>query len=135
METVTQIDLVMPNVPNSLSRIGDKLRAAEVNIDAIACTEGKPNSVVHLIVSDVETAKAALREIGKVSTTQVMVFRMKNRPGAIGAIGRAVGASGGNIRNMYATTWGKDATVYVSVDDTEKTRSGMQAWKDDGGSI
>ena len=135
MDSVTQINLTLTNQPNSLARIGDKLRAAKVNIDAIACTEGQPNSTVHLVVDDAETAEPVLQELGTVTTDNVLRFRMKNKPGAIGNIGRALGAADVNIRNMYATTWGKDATVYVTVDDVDKAVAGMQAWQDDGGTM
>ena len=135
MNAVTQINVSMPNVPNSLARIGDKLRSVDVNIDAIACTEGGDNSVVHLVVNDADEGVVALKELGTVTTNDVLVFRMRNKPGAIGNIGRALGAANVNIRNMYATTWGKDATVYVHVDDIEQAKEGLESWKDDGGRI
>ena len=135
MEKASQIDVTMPNVPNSLARVGDKLRSVGVNISAITCTEGPTNSTIHLIVDDPVTAKAALDEFGEIEMVDVLLFKMKNKPGAIGQIGRALGAADVNIRNMYATTWGKDATVYVSVDDAEEAMANVESWKNDGGEI
>ena len=54
MEAVTQISISMPNVPSSLAKVGDKLRAANVNILAITCNEGNPNSLINIVVDDPE---------------------------------------------------------------------------------
>jgi hypothetical protein len=130
MQTATQVNITMPNVPSSLAKVGDKLRASDVNISAITCTEGKDSTVIHLIVDDVETAKIVLKELGHVSTTSVIGFKMKNKPGAIAGIGRACAAAGMNIGMIYATTCGKEAMVYVTVADIDKAVTTMKNWED-----
>lgn len=115
---VTQLDVLVPNTPWSLAKVCDALRGAEVNISAISCTEGHPSSVLHLVVSDIETAKVAVEHLGKVSTSEVLAFHMKDKPGAIAAVARRLAGASINIRNIYATTHGrqgKDAMVYVEV--------------------
>jgi hypothetical protein len=115
MEAVTQVSVVIPNVPSSLAMVG--LRAADVNISAITCTEGHPHTTVHLIVSDPETAKLVLSELGHVHLRPVIAVMMKNKPGAIAGIGRSCAAAHMNIRNIYSTTCGKEAMVYIDTDD------------------
>lgn len=131
MEAVTQVTISMPNVPSSLAKVGDKLRAAGINIGAISCTEGTPKTQIHLILDDVDTAKIVLKELGQVTTTEVLALRTKNRPGAIAEIGRDFAAADINIRYIYATTCGKgtDAMVYIAVEDTAKAMEMMRKWK------
>lgn len=129
MEVATQVTVVTRNVPSSLAQVGDKLRASEVNIEAITVTEGKDKTAIHLIVSDHETAKIVLRDLGTVSTQEVVALKMKNRPGAIADIGRACAASGVNIGMIYATTCGKEAMVYVTVPEVNAAIKALTAWE------
>ncbi len=131
MDLATQVTVVMKNVPSSLAKVGDKLRASEVNIEAISCTEGRDSTAIHLIVSDPDTAKIVLRELGTVSALDVLALKMKNKTGAIADIGRALAAAGINIGSIYATTCGKEAMVYVTVlnADPAEALNAMRAWE------
>lgn len=122
METAQQINIGLPNNPGSLARMSDMLRAAEVNIEALFCTEGNGETSVHLIVSDVETAKMVLRDIGDVTTTEVVAYEVKNKPGAIADLARRCAGAGINIRHIYATSLGKAAMCYLAVDNMETAR-------------
>lgn len=129
MEAVTQLSIVVPNAPSSLAKVGDRLRSANVNISAITCTEGHPNTTIHLIVDDSETAKIVLKELGHVSTHDVIALVLKNKPGAIAAIARECAAAGINIHNIYTTTYGKETMLYVDADDAKGALSLLKAWK------
>lgn len=135
MEIGVQVNITMPNVPSSLAKVGDRLRASEVNIDAISCTEGASQTIIHMILDDTETGKLVLKELGPVSTTPVLGFKMRNRPGAIAGIGRACAAAGVNIGMIYATTCGKEAMVYVTVEDGEAAIEKMKTWEKSAGRI
>ncbi len=135
MEPAVQVNISMPNVPSSLAKVGDKLRSAEVNIEAIACTEGPEKTIIHMIVDDHETAKIVLKELGPVSITDVLGFRMKNTPGAIANIGRACAAAGINIGMIYATTCGREAMVYVTVPDITEAAEKVRVWEKSAGKI
>lgn len=129
MQLALQVNVTVPNQPSSLAKVCDKLRANDVNITAITCTEGREHTTIHMIVNDVETAKIVLQDLGKVSTTPVLGFLMKNKPGMIAVIGRACAVAGVNIHNLFATTAGKEAMVYVSVDDVEKAATSLKEWE------
>ena len=134
MFTKVQVDLTLPNTPNALARISDALRAANINIQAISCNENTSHSTVHLIVDDPDIAKDALRNLGDVHTTEVVALEMKNIPGAMGNVARALGAADINIRNIYASC-GKPqqkTSVFVSVDDIDKACSALRGWKQSG---
>lgn len=126
VETVVQLNTVLPNHPGTLARMSDTLRAAGVNIDALFCEEGKTTTAVHLIVDDVETAKVVLREVSPVTTTDVLALPSKNKPGTIAQIARKCAGAGVNIHNIYATTLGKEAMVYLIVDDIEKAKKALK---------
>jgi hypothetical protein len=102
--------------------MSDALRAVNVNIEAICCTQRDSTTTVHLIVNDVDEARAALKTLGKVTTEEVFTFVMKDKPGTIFSIARACAGAGVNIRNIYATTHQKEgkAAIYLLVDDIEK---------------
>ena len=135
MEKAVQVNITMPNVPSSLAKVGDKLRSSDVNIDAITCTEGKAQTIIHLIVDDVETAKIVLKDLGQVTTTNVLAFKMKNRTGAIAGLGRTCAAAGINIGMIYATTCGKEAMVYVTVPDVDAAFAQMEKWEESAGKV
>lgn len=133
MQIVQQVNIIMPNVPSSLAKVGDRLRSENLNIDAISCTENPP--VIHLIVDDPETAKLVLKELGPVTITPVIAFKVNNKPGVIAHIGRACAAVGVNITLIYATTFGKDAMVYVSVDDAPDVLEKLKKWEKSAGKL
>ena len=133
MQIVQQVNVAMPNVPSSLAKVGDRLRAEDLNIDAISCTETPP--VIHLIVDDPETAKIVLKDLGTVTITPVIAFTVKNKPGVIASIGRACAAIGVNIRLIYATTFGKDAMVYMLVDDAQNVMEKLKTWEKSAGKL
>ena len=136
MKVVEQVNITMPNVPSSLAKVGDKLRAADVNIDAIACSEGKNQTIIHLIVDDPETASLVLKDLGTVSGTMVLELKVHNRPGAIADIGRGCAAMGINIRMIYSSTCGKEAMVYVAVDgDAEEAIANLKKWEKNSGRL
>lgn len=135
MQTFLQVNITVANQPSSLARVTDKLRANEVNISAISCTEGRDNTIIHLIVNDPETAKIVLRELGQVTANEVLGFKMRNEPGAIATIGRACAVAGTNIHNIYATTCGKEAMVYVSLEDTQTAISALKQWEETMGKL
>ena len=135
MQIVTQLNVIMPNAPGNLANVSDRLRAAGVNIGAVSCTEGKPTTILHLIVDDVDSAKLTLQPIAKISTSDALAFKMKNKPGSIAAIGRACAGAQINIRNIYATTCGKEAMVYVVVEDSEEAASLLQNWEKTAGKL
>jgi hypothetical protein len=126
MPVETQLTVSIPNNIGALARLSDMLRAAEVNIEALFCTEGPTHTSVHLVVNDPETAKIVLRQISEVVATDVIAYQVKNKPGAIADLARKCAGFGINIRHIYATSLGKDAMCYLEVDDVEKARKTLK---------
>ena len=126
MKTAIQLSIDLPNNPGSLARMTDMLRAAEVNIEALFCNEGSSKTAVHCVVNDPETAKMVLREVGDVRATEVLAIPIKNKPGAIAHIARMCAGHQINIKHIYATSLGKDAMVYLAVDDIAKAKKSIK---------
>lgn len=126
MKTSLQLSLSLPNNPGALARMTDILRASDVNIEALFCNEGENETAVNVVVNDSETAKMVLREIGEVTVTEVLAIPIRNTPGAIANISRMCAGSQINIRHIYATSFGKDAMVYLAVDDIEKAKKALK---------
>jgi hypothetical protein len=122
MKTDVQLNIWLPNVPGELAKLTDRLRSADVNIEAVFCTDLDRETILHLIVDDIETAKIVLQPYGKMTTNDVLAFDLKNKPGAIANISRTCAGANVNIRQIYATTsgHGKTSMLYVVVDDMEK---------------
>ncbi len=121
-----QINIHVPNSPGSLARLSDALRAGDVNIDAVFCTNNKNQSTLHLVVDDPETAKVILRDFGEITTTEVLAHRIKNKPGAIAQVARMCAGHGINIEHIYASSLGKEAMCYLVVKDIEETKKVLQ---------
>ncbi len=126
MSTVLQLTINLPNSPGALARTSDMLRAADVNIDALSCTEGPKETLVHLVVDDPETAKMVLRPINDVAAREIIAYKVSNKPGAIADLARKCAGGGINIRHIYATSLGKEAMCYVDVDDLEKAKKALK---------
>jgi hypothetical protein len=126
MKQVTQLSVGIPNTIGSMAHMTDMLRAADVNIDAMFCTENAQRTDVHLVVDDPETAKIVLQKIGPVQSTSVLSLELSNKPGSIAQIARKCAGAGINIRHIYATSYGKGGAVYLATDDIEKTKAALK---------
>jgi hypothetical protein len=122
METAIELGVSIPNHPGSLAHLSDMLRAADVNIEALFCNERSKDSTIYVVVDDPETAKLVLQKLGDVSETEVLAIRAHNKPGTIAHIARMCAGEKINISHIYATSLGKEAMVYLAVDDLEKAK-------------
>ncbi len=126
MLTAIELTISLPNNPGALARTSDMLRAADVNIDALSCTEGPKETLVHLVVNDPETAKIVLRPISEVKEGKIVAYKVHNKPGAIADLARKCAGAGINIKHIYATSLGKEAMCYVDVDDLERAKKALK---------
>ncbi len=122
----TQLSVSIPNHIGALARLSDMLRAADVNIEALFCTDGASSTYVHLVVNDPETAKIVLRQLGDVVSKDVVAYQVKNKPGAIADLARKCAGAGINITHIYATSLGKEAMCYLEVDDMAKAKKALR---------
>jgi hypothetical protein len=126
MDLALQLNLSLPNHPGALARMTDVLRAAEVNILAIYCTNHPKDTTVHIVVDDPETAKITLRDHWTVTAEEVLAVKIKNKPGAIALVARTCAGAGVNITNIFASSLGREAMLYLAVDDIAKARKALK---------
>jgi hypothetical protein len=119
----------LENRPGTLAALGEVLGKAGVNIEGM-CGPCEGDKVVHVLVDDVKTAKAALKEAGieVLGKSDVLVLDVNDEPGVLGGICRRLSDAGVNINFFYVATGtrivlGVDGLQRKSGDEDEFVRS------------
>jgi hypothetical protein len=119
----TDITVILEDRPGELAKLGEATGLAGVNIEGMAAFTGEGNGVIHLLVEDAAKARDALEGAGMgiASERAALVVDIKDQPGSLGGLTRALGEAGVNIELAY-TTYGGVKLVIVT-DDLEAARS------------
>ncbi len=81
---VEQISIFIENKSGRLAEITRILGDSGINIRALSLADTTDFGILRLIVNDVETAKAVLKEKGfTVSKTEVVALEVPDRPGGL----------------------------------------------------
>jgi len=102
---IKQVKVTLANEAGTLSAMVGALGDAGVDIKALEVNETSRGSEgeAHLIVNDVEKARAALEAADqRVAVEDAVVVEMADRPGGLAEILRALAGQGHNIRYLYA---------------------------------
>ena len=101
--------------------MGKALGNAGVNIEGM-CGRCEGDRIAHVLVDDAAAARAALGGAGieVQEERDVLIMKVPDKPGVLGAICRRLGDAGVNIDFFYAAT---DTRVVLGVDDLEKAES------------
>jgi hypothetical protein len=116
----TQLSVTMENKPGQLARLGSALARAKVNIEAISVLDSSEVGVVRLVTSANARARAALKKAGmNVIQQPVLIVKLANEPGSLGAAARKLAAAKVNIEFVYgsAAQAGKPSTIVIGVSD------------------
>jgi hypothetical protein len=103
----TDFSVYLDDQPGELSRLGQVLGGAGVNIEGFCAMTGIGGQAeVHILVEDGATAFAALEAAGieVVSEQEVAVVDVQDRPGVLGECSSKLGAAGVNITLAYLAT-------------------------------
>jgi hypothetical protein len=113
----------LENRPGTLAALGEVLGKAGVNIEGM-CGPCEGDKVVHVLVDDVKTAKAALKEAGieVLGKSDVLVLDVNDEPGVLGGICRRLSDAGVNINFFYVAT---GTRIVLGVDDKEKAKAAI----------
>jgi hypothetical protein len=116
--------------PGELARVGEALGAVGINVEGMCATTAGGGGIVHLLVEDAGAARAALEnagiQIAGEADPLIAEFPADqvDRPGAMGAMARAVSDAGVNIQVVYLAT--KNRGVMVTSDNVKaRTALGM----------
>ena len=116
--------------PGELARLGETLGGAGINIEGMAAMTAEGRAIVHLLVEDAAATRAALEGAGmKVEGESEPIVAefpadQVDRPGAMGAMARAIADAGVNIQVVYLAT--KSRGVMVTSDNAKaRAAAGM----------
>ncbi|MEK7556811.1 MAG: ACT domain-containing protein [Patescibacteria group bacterium] len=127
VKSVTQVSVLLANVPGELAKITQALADAGVSVRGLCRTElGREKLTDHFIVDKVAQAKKVFARLKKkVSTTEILAFSCpEDRRGVLVSIARVLGDASINIENIFVSTPGNAAAVvYIAVPPADVKRA------------
>jgi len=104
MAIETQLSVFLENRPGRLADLCRALADARVNIRAFSVHEQADTSVLRLVASSPDKARAVLKEMDLAfSEADVLSVKMSNRPGSLAQVARQLAATGVNVEYGYGT--------------------------------
>jgi hypothetical protein len=129
---VTQISVLLGNVPGSLSRLTNILDKEDITAKALLAASAAETSTVRLVVNDPERAAAILESFGfNCEITPVLAAEVPLHPGGMNAILNPLAKADINVLYLYTTInrIGKETIVILGVDKIEAAREVLrQNW-------
>ncbi len=121
--SIRQISVFVENKKGSLVKITDALSRESIDLRAMSIADTQDFGILRLIVSDTDKAVDVLRkENCIVSVNEVVGVRLRNEPGALGAVVSLLSDKDINIEYMYAFNGATPHHAYLvlRVDDNDK---------------
>ncbi len=122
MVTMKQVSVFVENKPGRLASVTEVLFKAGINLRAFAIAEAGDFGIIRMIVDRPEDAYRALKDAGfTVAINDVIGVEVKDEPGSLYRIAKALGDENVNIEYVYAFTFGGEkALIILRVDDVDK---------------
>jgi len=120
LKKVKQLSVFLANKPGVLARVCAVLAKKKINISGISVVDAHDHAVARMITSDSQAAVDFLEDAGiLVVENDVLMVRLPNRTGSLGAISRVLAAAKINIEYSYCTAGEgeKNAYLVMSVSD------------------
>ena len=114
--------------PGTLADLGESLGKAGINIEGMCAVTSEGRGIIHLLVEDAAAARTALEGAGiKVEgEAEPLVSEFPtgqaDRPGAMGAMARAMADAGVNLQVVYLATNNRAVAV---TSDNAKARQAL----------
>ena len=120
-----RIIVIVPDEPGALARVTGALGEADINIEAIDGRLVGELGVITLSTDDDDGALHALLEAGlRAVTSDCVVFRLADRPGALAGVAQLFGNNDINVRTIHIVhRHGGQAVVAVTTDNDDRARS------------
>lgn len=127
---IKQLSIFVENKPGRLHAIMDALSDNGINISALSVADTTDFGILRVIVSDLEKARAVLKDMGVVSkATDVIAVYIDHQVGGLATVLDHISDAGLSINYMYAflgRTEGK-ALMVMKPDDMEKAEKVFNA--------
>lgn len=126
---ITQISIILDNVPGALSNVSEILGREGVNIRAISVADTSDMSTVRFVVDDPVKALNILKGRGfRTKETDVLAVETPDHPGGMNAVLRPLREAGINVHYLYPHLGRahEQAIVILGVDRTEDAQRVLQ---------
>jgi hypothetical protein len=126
---ITQISIILDNVPGALSSVSEILGREGVNIRAISVADTSDVSTVRFVADDPVKALNILNGRGfRTRTTDVLAVETPDHPGGMNAVLRPLKEAGINVHYLYPHLGRMkgQAIVILGVDRTEEAQEVLQ---------
>ena len=119
--TIKQLSVFIENKTGRVNEVTRILAENSVNMSAFCLVESADFGILRLIVSDIETAKTALKAAHfGVSVTDVICIVCPNVPGAMNKVLDVLAKEEVFIEYMYAFSQGESANVVIRPTDVQR---------------
>lgn len=117
----TEFNFTLDDKPGALAMIAEALGEAGINIDAGAGVRFGGQGVITLVTDKVEEASRVLNQAQiQFETTEVLLVKLKDRPGALAELTRNFAEKGVNLTSFYLTMVGQQV---LGADDVAAARA------------
>jgi hypothetical protein len=95
--------IVAPHTKGSLANLAEEMGRANINIEGLCAVEHKDGVIFHLLTTDRAATTRAITKVGYTVTreSEVIVERVEDRPGMLGAVTRRIASAGINLTTAY----------------------------------
>ena len=120
----TQFTVKVDNRPGEIGKLASALGDHGVNIRSLVSDIRGKTGIIHFLVNDEKTAREALRDARyKFSEREALVAKLEDRPGALGQLGKNLGAARVNVETLLPIPpEGGTAEIALVVDRPEKAK-------------
>ncbi len=121
------LTVVLQDRPGELARLGEATGRAGVSIQGMCALTGEGHGVIQLLFDDdaAPAAHRALEEagLGVADEREVLVIDVRDSPGSLGGLARALGEANVNIELAYTTFGG--IKLVIATDDLDSARAAL----------
>jgi len=126
--SIRQLTVFVENRQGALAEVTNELASHNVDLRALSMADTQEFGVLRLIVKDVDSALAVLRESGHiVNVTPVTAVKISDAPGRLAQALAVLDEKGINIEYLYAflTRTEKHAYVVLRVEDNDGAKDAL----------
>ena len=125
----SHIIVIVPDAPGSLALVTNTLAEAKINIEAIDGRGADEFGVITLSTSDDDEAMRALLQANlRAVTSDVIVFRLPDKPGALAGVAQLFERHDVNVRTIHIVhRFEGNAIVAVTTDNDDLARTLIDA--------
>ena len=108
--SLNQISVFLENKPGQLQILTGLLAVKKINMRALSLAETAEFGIVRIIVDDLDTASALLKEEGYIYTvSKVLGVAIPDEPGGLNRVLSVLSQRGINVEYMYAFLGGRSS--------------------------